>query len=83
MSRTLADLPRGGRATLGPSPDVSADDGTLLRLLEMGLVPGAAVVLTRRAPFGDPLEIELCGTRLVLRQREAARFLVDDSKDAP
>jgi ferrous iron transport protein A len=46
------------------------------KLLEMGVVPGETVRLIRRAPFGDPLEIELLGFRLALRRSEASRIFV-------
>ncbi len=53
-------------------------DGTLLRLFEMGLSRGVQVRVTRRAPLGDPLEVEVRGTRLCLRRDDAARFFVDE-----
>jgi Fe2+ transport system protein FeoA len=37
------------------------------RLADLGLVPGTSVTLVRRAPLGDPLEIELRGFRLCVR----------------
>lgn len=51
-------------------------DATRLRLCEMGLVPGTVVRVTRRAPWGDPLEIAVRGTRLVLRAADATVFVV-------
>lgn len=51
-------------------------DATAVRLMEMGLVPGAAVTVTRTAPLGDPLEVAVCGTRLCLRKLDAHRFVV-------
>ncbi len=51
-------------------------DATRLRLCEMGLVPGTVVRVTRRAPLGDPLEVAVRGTRVVLRQADAATFIV-------
>ena len=51
-------------------------DATAVRLMEMGLVPGALVTITRVAPRGDPLEIAVCGTRLCLRKQDAHRFVV-------
>jgi Fe2+ transport system protein FeoA len=53
-----------------------AVDGTVLRLMELGLVPGATVTVTRRAPFGDPLELAVLGTRLCLRKHDAHAFAV-------
>jgi Fe2+ transport system protein FeoA len=71
----LADQPAAAEVVIdGIVGD--AIDATLLRLWEMGLVPGTPVRVTRRAPWGDPLEVEVRGTRLVLRAAEARRFAV-------
>jgi ferrous iron transport protein A len=56
--------------------DVEGDDAVAIRLLEMGLTPGVAVRVLGRAPFGDPLELELRGYRLSIRLAEAARVTV-------
>ena len=56
---------------------VGAVDSAVLRLMEMGLTRGAVVTVTRRAPLGDPLEIAVRDTRLCLRRKEAARFVVE------
>ncbi|MFB9992737.1 FeoA domain-containing protein [Deinococcus oregonensis] len=37
------------------------------RLLELGFVRGARVVVVRRAPMGDPVELRVNGTDLALR----------------
>lgn len=56
--------------------DVAGEDAVSLRLLEMGLTPGAEVRMIGRAPLGDPLEVEVRGYRLSLRHSEAARVAV-------
>ena len=43
-----------------------------VRLMEMGLFEGSQVTLLRRAPMGDPLEIQVGDYRLSLRKDEAA-----------
>jgi len=43
----------------------------MLRLLEMGFVPGTMVTLVKRAPFGDPLEFQVRGCHVSLRAAEA------------
>jgi len=47
------------------------------RLGDLGFVPGTELLIVRRAPFGDPIELELRGYRLCLRaeQVEALRVL--------
>ena len=52
--------------------DIDPCNGLLLRLMEMGLTPGADVSVLRVAPLGDPIEILVRGTRLSIRKREAA-----------
>lgn len=41
------------------------------RLFDMGVTPGAEVVLIKKAPLGDPLEIKIRGYDLTLRKDEA------------
>jgi ferrous iron transport protein A len=56
--------------------DVAGSDGVAIRLLEMGLTPGVVVRVLGRAPFGDPLELEIRGYRLSIRRAEAARVSI-------
>ena len=56
--------------------DISGDDNTSLRLLEMGLTPGVEVTIVGAAPLGDPVELELRGYRLSIRRNEAARVVI-------
>jgi ferrous iron transport protein A len=41
------------------------------RLLELGLVPGTRVEVVGVSPLGDPLELEVRGSRLSIRKKEA------------
>ena len=56
--------------------DISGEDNTSLRLLEMGLTPGVEVTVVSTAPLGDPVELELRGYRLSVRRNEAARVVI-------
>ena len=56
--------------------DISGEDSTSLRLLEMGLTPGVEVTVVSAAPLGDPVELELRGYSLSIRRNEAARVVV-------
>jgi Fe2+ transport system protein FeoA len=47
------------------------------RLVDMGLVPGAALGVERVAPFGDPIDIRVRGYHLSLRKEEAAMISVE------
>jgi ferrous iron transport protein A len=46
------------------------------RLLAMGLTRDTSFTVTRIAPLGDPVEIEVRGFALSLRREEAATILV-------
>ncbi|MBL9122042.1 MAG: ferrous iron transport protein A [Planctomycetaceae bacterium] len=71
---TLADLQIGGR---GRVREVAGGDDVTLRLLEMGMTPGAVVELVGQAPLGDPLEFSLRGYFLSVRRAEAARVAIE------
>jgi len=47
------------------------------KLLSMGLTRGADFSVTRYAPMGDPVEIQVRGYSLSLRKKEAAAVLVE------
>ena len=47
------------------------------RLLELGFLPGTPLRAVRRAPLGDPVQIEVRGYHLSLRNREAAGIRID------
>ena len=70
---TLSALPHGRWATvlnvLGPGV-------IALRLMEMGLVPGASISVVRIAPLGDPIQIRLRDYHLALRRTEAEMIKV-------
>lgn len=85
---TLADLPVQTRATVSR---VSDSDAALLRYLgDLGLTPGAAIVVTERMPFEGPIRLwienreQLLGVSAArsihvhVSQRDAASF--DDRK---
>ena len=41
------------------------------RLFDMGVTPGANITLIRKAPLGDPMEINIRNYELTLRKSEA------------
>lgn len=55
----------------GVVAEIPGNDSVSVRLLEMGITPGATVKLIGSAPLGDPLEIEIRGYHLSLRRQEA------------
>jgi ferrous iron transport protein A len=46
------------------------------KLLAMGLTPGTEFTVVRRAPLGDPIEIQVRGFKLSLRKDEANALFV-------
>jgi Fe2+ transport system protein FeoA len=56
----------------------SSHNPALVRLREMGLLPGTRIKLVRRAPLGDPLDFEVRGYHLSLRQVDAALVELND-----
>lgn len=73
----MAQLKPGARGTvLGYA---GAPRPYLRRLLAMGLVPGAEFTVVRRAPLGDPVEIEVLGFLLSLRADEVAGLRIREA----
>ena len=52
------------------------------RLLDMGITPKTRIYVRKKAPFGDPIEINLRGYELTLRQ-EDARMIEDEPLEEP
>ena len=50
------------------------------RLFDMGITPGAEVLMRKRAPLGDPIEITIRGYELSLRKTEAACITMEVTK---
>ena len=47
-----------------------------VKLMEMGCLPGEEVVVSRIAPLGDPIAINVAGYQLSLRKREASTIIL-------
>ena len=56
---------------------IAGRGGFRRRVLELGLLPGVAVVRTGQAPLGDPLTFQVRGASLSLRRSEAATIAVE------
>ena len=71
----LKEMKVGEEATLvGFS---TSDPAYRQKLLRMGLTRNAALKVVRKAPFGGPIEIEVKGSRVVLRSDEANALEVE------
>ena len=51
--------------------EISSDCGRAGRLAALGFLPGRCVRLSRIAPLGDPISIEMEGQEISLRRSEA------------
>lgn len=52
------------------------NDELLLKLMEMGCIPGEKIRIEQVAPLGDPISIAVAGYSLSLRLSEADAILV-------
>lgn len=71
---TLGSLAPGARGIV--SGFVRDDDFTQ-RLMQLGLLEGVVVEVVRRAPGGDPIELNVMGYALSLRRQEADLILLE------
>ncbi|MFZ1919064.1 MAG: FeoA family protein [Terriglobales bacterium] len=69
----LLDLAPGEAATIDRISLPPADEHFLMRI---GLVPGAQVRFSRRAPLGDPSVYSVDGTEIALRAETARHIMV-------
>ena len=51
------------------------------RLFDMGVTPGADIILMKKAPLGDPIEITIRGYELTLRKNEAIYVTVEVNEE--
>ena len=70
---SLNALPHGVAARV---VSVEGEGAVALRLMEMGVVPGAPVRIIKAAPLGDPIEVRVHGYHLALRRSEAETIMV-------
>ncbi len=49
----------------------------LLKLMEMGCVPGEQIAVEQIAPLGDPISVKVADYRLSLRLDEADQIMVE------
>ncbi len=59
---------------------VSGEGRIRRRLFDMGVTPGAEVLLRKKAPLGDPLEITIRGYELTLRKTEAELVMMEEKR---
>lgn len=80
MKRRLSELPVGAKGVIAA---VGGARSTRRRLMELGLVPGTAVAVMNVAPLGDPLELQVRGSRLSIRRVETADVELTEAIEMP
>ena len=75
---SLNELHPGDRATIRSIQGTTAEEA---HLMEMGLLPGTAVELIKRAPLGDPIELRVRRYHLSIRRSEAHAIMVEKITD--
>lgn len=72
---TLDNLAPGKSAVIKA---VGGEGELRLRLLDMGLIPGTRVTVSKRAPMGDPVELRVRGYELTLRGEDVRNITVEE-----
>jgi ferrous iron transport protein A len=74
-SQSLTTLRSGDRARVqGFSATMPTDCRKLLQ--HLGITRQAEIILVRRAPLGDPLQLQISGSQISLRAQEAQHIYV-------
>ena len=73
MTQPLAQAPHHEPPVLAA---VGGERAFRRRLMELGLLPGTTITITKVAPLGDPLELRVRGCSLSIRRHEAEQLLV-------
>lgn len=69
MTKLLSDFAVGERGVI---TKVNGEGKIRRRLFDMGVTPQAEVIMRKKAPLGDPIEVTVRGYELTLRKVEAA-----------
>lgn len=72
---TLDELIQGKKAVI---LEMNLSGETLQRLMSLGFLPGAEVLIVRKAPFLDPFDISICNSLVAVRKSEAQNIIVEE-----
>ena len=78
--KTVNDMKIGERAVV---TGLGCSGALRRRIIDMGITPGAVVILRKAAPMGDPLEINVRGYELSIRRSEAREITVEIQETPP
>ncbi|NLO29374.1 MAG: ferrous iron transport protein A [Methanosarcina mazei] len=74
INKTLNMLETGQKARV---IQVKGGGSSRKRLLDMGMVPGTVLSVSKKAPLGDTVDFKLKGYNLSLRKKEAEMIIVE------
>ena len=73
MKIKLSELKLGQKANI-----ISLEDEELiLKMMEMGFLPGEEITVEQVAPLGDPISVMIAGYQVSLRLNEADSIIVE------
>ncbi len=72
---TLKDIRIGSSAVV---KTVGGEGALRLRFLDMGIIPGTRVTVSKAAPLGDPIQLSLRGYSLTMRLADAEMITVEE-----
>ena len=71
---TVNELKIGEKATV---VSIGCKGALRRRIIDMGITPGAVVIMRKTAPLGDPIKINVRGYELSIRRSEAKEITVE------
>ena len=74
MVKTVSEMKTGEK---GVVVKVGSSGALRRRIIDMGITPGAVIILRKTAPMGDPLELNVRGYELSIRKSEASQITVE------
>jgi ferrous iron transport protein A len=69
---TLSELKQGAIGIVKEFTDLEMS----VKLMEMGCLPGEPITVSRIAPLGDPIAVNVSGYQLSLRKFEASTIIL-------
>jgi Fe2+ transport system protein FeoA len=76
MHMTLNELRIGSKSRIIA---VNGQGALRRRLLDMGLTPHTEVMIRKKAPMGDPIELQLRGYELTIRLDDAKNIEIEEA----
>jgi ferrous iron transport protein A len=77
--KTINDLKVGQR---GIVVNIASSGALKRRLVDMGITPGVKIMVRKIAPLGDPIEINVRGYELSIRNSEAKLINIEGDENA-